>query len=167
VSGESRAAYLSAQLKSEADKTRRHLERLPDSAWSWKPHEKSSSLGQLASHLVDCLNFAKSVFTEDRSNIDLATWRPSRAESRDALLAAYDAAVEEALTAMATHPDRDARGTWEMAVNGTVRISRDRESAFADMTLHHLIHHRGQLTVYLRLLDVPVASTYGPTADER
>ncbi len=161
-----RAALLSAQLRSEAEKTRRHLERLPDEHWSWKPHEKSSSLGQLASHLVDCLHFARSVFSEDRSNIDLSTWRPFRAASREALLAAYDEAVSQALMAMASHADQEAHGTWEMAVNGTVRMRRDRESAFADMTLHHLIHHRGQLTVYLRLLDVPVASTYGPTADE-
>lgn len=166
MSNTTRAAYLSVQLRSEAEKTRRHLERLPDDRWSWKPHEKSSSLGQLASHLVDCLHFARSVFSEDRSNIDLATWHPFRAASRDTLLSAYDDAVTQALTAMAKHVDQDAHGTWEMAVNGTVRIRRDRESAFADMTLHHLIHHRGQLTVYLRLLDVPVASTYGPTADE-
>lgn len=166
MSHTTRAAFLAAQLGSEAEKTRRHLERLPDDRWSWKPHEKSSSLGQLASHLVDCLHFAHLVFSEDRSNIELSTWRPFRAASRDALLAAYDGAVSQALEAMATHVDQDARGTWEMAVNGTVRIRRDRESAFVDMTLHHLIHHRGQLTVYLRLLDVPVASTYGPTADE-
>ncbi len=139
MSHTTRVAFLSAQLHSEAQKTRRHLERLPDEHWSWKPHEKSSSLGQLASHLVDCLHFARSVFSEDRSNIDLSTWRPFRAASREALLSAYDEAVTQALTAMATHVDQDAQGTWEMAVNGTVRIRRDRESALSSSRAAHRV----------------------------
>lgn len=82
-------------------------------------------------------------------------------------MSVFDAAVGAARAAMAAHTDRTARGAWAMAVDGTVRIRRDRASAFADLTVRHLIHHRGPLSVYLRLLDVPVPPTDGPTADER
>lgn len=160
------ADRLADTLRREAATTRRHLERLPDEHFAWKPHPRSSSLGQLGSHFVDCVQFAYDVFHDDVTSIDLATWRPCRADNRADLLSKFDAALAGALDAMASHPDREARGTWQMAVNGEVRISTDREAAFRNMTLHHLMHHRGQLTVYLRLLDVPVASTYGPTADE-
>ncbi|MBL0938941.1 MAG: DinB family protein [Gemmatimonadaceae bacterium] len=163
----SRVDRLASILRTEAATTRRHLERVPDEQFGWRPHAKSSALGQLSAHFIDCLNFAHAIFREDVTAIDMATWRPTKVASLAELLAMFDGALETALTAMATHPDRDASGTWQMSVNGMVRISRDREAAFNDMTLHHLIHHRGQLTVYLRLLDVPVAPTYGPTADER
>jgi uncharacterized damage-inducible protein DinB len=155
------------QLRHEASVTERHLARLPMAHWDWRPHPRSSTLAHLASHLVDCVRFATSIFREDRTEVTLATWRPYRAPSAEALRRDFAQAVEEACAAMSAHPDRDATGTWEMAVDGVVRIRRDREAAFVDMTLHHLIHHRGQLSVYLRLLEIAVPPTYGPTADER
>jgi uncharacterized damage-inducible protein DinB len=163
----SRTERLARQLQAEANITDRHLARIPAEQWTWRPHPRSSTMAQLASHLVDCVRFATSIFREDRTDVQLAHWRPYRADGPDAVRHDFADAVEEACAAMRSHPDCEATEPWEMAVDGIVRIRRDRESAFADMTLHHLVHHRAQLSVYLRLLDVPVPPTYGPTADER
>lgn len=83
------------------------------------------------------------------------------------MLAGLDAQVEAAREAMARSEDQDADRPWQMRLQGKTLFGKDRESAFRDLSLSHLVHHRGQLTVYLRLLDVPLVGTYGPTADQR
>lgn len=151
----------------EARTTRRHLERLPDERFDWRPHPKSFTGGELAGHLVECLRWAERVFVADAFDFSPATYERVRANTVAEVLAAFDAAVEAALQAMANTADRDAEQRWRMSRDGVVFFERDREAAFRDLSLNHLIHHRGQFTVYLRLLDVPLVGTYGPTADER
>ena len=145
---------------------RRHLERLPPDQLAWRPHPKSSTAGRLASHLVDCLRWVEPVFAADELDLDRNPYRPFSASSVEALLAGFDAEVATAKRAMASAADLEATQPWRLRMNGKVWFEKPRELVFRDMTLSHLIHHRGQLSVYLRLLEVPVPGSYGPTADD-
>jgi uncharacterized damage-inducible protein DinB len=162
-----RVETLLAEFQHEVRTARRHLERLPDHRFEWRPHPKSSSAGGLASHLVDCVRFAAPIFSAEELRIDLSGYAPFRATAGAELIEAFDAEVADAVHALAHASDTDASGPWRMLIDGAVRFVKPREAAFRDMALSHLIHHRGQLSVYLRLLDIPVPGSYGPTADER
>jgi uncharacterized damage-inducible protein DinB len=106
------------------------------------------------------------IFTADTFNVDTRTFKEFEAASAAELLAEFDREVSEATLAMASALDTSAAGSWRLTINGKTRFEKPREAVFRDMTLSHLVHHRGQLSVYLRLLDVPVPGSYGPTADE-
>ena len=162
----SRADALTAEFAREAAATRRHLERLPQEHLGWRPHAKSFTAGQLGGHITECVRWAEQVFASDALDMDPSTYEVIRADSVASLLDVFDAAVERTIRAMEETSDRDAAQPWRMSMNGAVLFEKDREAAFRDLSLSHLIHHRGQLTVYLRLLDVPLVGTYGPTADE-
>lgn len=162
---------LLAEFSREASVTRRHLARIPDHRLDWRPHPKSYSAGELASHLLECVRWAGVIFGADEYDFDPAAYRPHRAATIAGLLDDFDrevAAGETALRAASTAASRSAADEpWRMKVRGRIRLERSRADALRDFTLSHQIHHRGQLTVYLRLLDVPVPGSYGPTADER
>ncbi|MFL5539541.1 MAG: DinB family protein [Longimicrobiaceae bacterium] len=153
-------------LEGELKTTRRLLERVPDEHWDWKPHEKSMSLGRLAGHLAE-LTFLGTIVVQ-REVFDVATDRPQTAPpaNREEVLAAFDqgsAQLVEAVNGAAA----DAWGqTWTLKASGQTFISMPKAAALRLMGISHPIHHRGQLSVYLRLLGVPVPSIYGPTADE-
>jgi uncharacterized damage-inducible protein DinB len=154
-----------SDLEAELATTRRVLERVPDEHWDWKPHEKSMTLGRLAGHLAELPYLAVSVMQEDV--FDVATrQRPPSPASREEVLRAFDQGVA-ALAAAVDAAPADAWGqTWTLQAAGKVFISMPRAAALRSMGISHPIHHRGQLTVYLRLLDVPVPRVYGPSADE-
>ena len=158
---------LLAEFEHEARTTRKHLERLPDDRFDWRPHPKSFTGGQLASHLVDCIRWTGPIFSADELVMDPSTYRPFCATSNAALLDEFDSDVAQAKQAIAVASDPGATQPWRLLINGRVWFEKPREAVFRDMTLSHLVHHRGQLSVYLRLLDVPVPGSYGPTADER
>lgn len=155
------------ELSHEAATTRKHLARLPEARLAWRPHPRSSSAGQLASHLIDCIRWVQPTFSADELDFNPATHQPFEVTSVAAMLAAFDREVEGATQAMARSTDLDARQPWRLRMRGKVWFEKPREAVFRDMTLSHLIHHRGQLSVYLRLLEVPVPGSYGPTADDR
>ena len=161
-----RINVLIAELEHEARTTRRHLERLKDDQFDWRPHAKSYTAGQLASHLVDCLWWTTPIFAVEELDLDREAYRPVSAASSVELLARFDEEANKAKSAMNATLDRAATGLWKLKMGGKVWFEKPREAAFRDMTFNHLIHHRGQFTVYLRLLDVPVPGTYGPTADD-
>lgn len=161
-----RLQSLRDDLRGEIAITRRHLERIPAEHFDWKPHAKSNSLGRQAAHLVECILWVPSIFGRGVHDGDSIGFPRIRATDPADLLRQFDQAAEEALSAM-DNADPDSLDTvWSMTMGGRTITSRPREAAFRNMAVNHLIHHRGQLTVYLRLLDVPLASTYGPTADE-
>ena len=162
-----RIETLLAELEHEARTTRKHLERLPEDRFDWRPHPKSSTAGQLASHLVECIRWTGPIFNADELDMNPSTYRPFSATSSSALLDAFDDEVTQASQAIAGAADREATQPWRLKMHGKVWFEKPREAVFRDMTLSHLVHHRGQLSVYLRLLDVPVPGAYGPTADER
>jgi uncharacterized damage-inducible protein DinB len=158
---------LIAEFNQETQTTRRHLERLPDDQLDWRPHAKSFTARDLGSHIVECVRWTESIFRDAVFDFNPATFKSYRASSVADLLDAFDGRVAEGARAMAAVGDHDLDTLWHLKVMGRVRVEKSKAAAFKDFTLHHLIHHRGQLSVYLRLLDVAVPGSYGPTADER
>lgn len=152
------------QFDREMSTTRTVLERIPDEHLGWKPHAKSYSLGELASHIAGLPTWA----TETLSGpmFDIGNGRSSVVLSaRSAVLETFDANVSAARSALASSTDVGLMAVWTLTRNGTPIFSMPKEAVLRSFVLSHLIHHRGQLSVYLRLLDVPVPSIYGPSAD--
>lgn len=149
----------------EMTTTRKVLERVPDESLGWKPHVKSFSLGELATHVAGLPTWtAKTLHT---SEIDVGTDRrlvalPSKAD----VLAAFDASTAAARAALIDRSDAELMAVWTLKLSGKTLFSMPKAVVLRSFVLSHLIHHRGQLSVYLRLLDVPVPSIYGPSADE-
>ena len=158
---------LIAQYNQETRTSRRMLERIPADRFEWRPHPKSFTAGGLGSHIVDCVNWLDPIFTLDELDVDPSTFREYRAASLDALLATFDEKVTSGKGILAGLDESTLKAPWRLKLLGKVRLERPKAEAFRDFTLSHMIHHRGQLSVYLRLLEVPVPGAYGPTADER
>lgn len=155
----------------EMGTTRRLLERVPETDFAWKPHEKSMSLGQLAGHLANIPTWCTAVL--DESFFDLATLgphgndaRPTQPASRDALLKEFDTKVAVARGNLAHRTDAELLSPWTLKNGGHEMFTLPRISAIRSFVMNHSIHHRGQLSVYLRLRNVPLPRIYGPTADE-
>ncbi len=148
----------------EMKTTRRLLERVPADKGQWKPHPKSFALGHLA-QLVSWMPgwVTKAARGED---IDLAHAGGYSYEKTETLLTGFDRNVREAREALSRVSDADLEKPWSLKMGDRVLFSLPR-SAVIRQNINHLIHHRGQLTVYLRLVDVPIPSIYGPTADEK
>jgi uncharacterized damage-inducible protein DinB len=158
---------LLAEFSHETTTTRKHLERLPAERFVWRPHAKSFTAGQLASHIVDCVQWVDRIFAADEFDFNPRTYKPFDATSPAMLLETFDADVAKARQAMECARDTAATQPWRLNIGGKVWFEKPRETVFRDMTLSHLVHHRGQFSVYLRLLDVPVPGSYGPTADDQ
>jgi uncharacterized damage-inducible protein DinB len=151
-------------LEQEAKTTRGVLERLPADKFSWRPHPKSMSLGQLGLHVAQTPGTVAKLAASDQT--EPPKFEQPEAESRAALLAAHDASVADAKAALAGWDDAAMMATWSMKVAGKPVMAMPRVGLIRAIMLNHWYHHRGQLQVYLRLLDQPVPSVYGPTADE-
>jgi uncharacterized damage-inducible protein DinB len=159
------ADLLVAELEREAVGTRKALERVPEGRDDWKPHEKSMPLGYLASLIATMPNWVVSIVTQDE--LDIASGeKPDFRTNRD-LLDAFDQAMVRAKEALSSATDEHLMTPWRLLVQGKEVAKDSRYVMIRDSALNHLAHHRGQLTVYLRLNDVPVPSLYGPTADEK
>ncbi|MGD9906644.1 MAG: DinB family protein [Dehalococcoidia bacterium] len=160
-------AHLADEFDREAASTRRLLARLPDRHFAWRPHPKSFTAGELAAHTVDCLAWVAPVLTRSEYNVDPATFRPFTAATSMALVAGLDATADAGRRAIAAAAPADLEAPWRFLVRGRVKWERPRAVVLRDFTFSHLAHHRGQFSVYLRLLDLPVPGVYGPSADDR
>ncbi|HEV7669075.1 MAG TPA: DinB family protein [Thermoanaerobaculia bacterium] len=157
----------SAQLEREAVITRRALERVPEGQADWKPHEKSMPLGYLSILVGTMPGWVAMMITQDELDLNPpgGAKRPAAPNTNQELLAALEDSVAKAREALSGTNDEHLLTPWKLLVAGKVVMEQPRYVAITD-TFTHLAHHRGQLTVYLRLNDVPVPSIYGPTADD-
>lgn len=157
------ADTLLPEFDEEMASTRRVLERVPDDDPDWKPHPKSFSVAHLAQLLAWMPGWIAQTLTS--TELDLASGGGYSVESTKTLLRMFDENVREAREAIAAADDVDFDVPWSLKMKGEVLFTLPR-GAVVRQHISHLSHHRGQMTVYLRMLDVPVPSVYGPTADE-
>ena len=153
----------------EMANTRRTLERVPDDKFSWKPHEKSMSLGGLATHLSNIPSWTRNTFEQDELDVAPPGQPPLRmpeANSRAEVLENFDKNVASARAALEGATDENWQGKWSLLHGGKAIFTLPRIAVMRGFIMSHSIHHRAQLGVYLRLLDIPVPSIYGPSADE-
>ncbi len=158
------AATLVQELQMEAVTTRRVLERVPDAQLGWAPHPRSRTLGQLAMHIATTpVGVATLASTNPAEVPGFGDVTPT---STAEVLATLDAAVAETTRLLGAMSDEALAETWRMHSNGAEIMAMPRIVFLRNVMLNHWYHHRGQMSVYLRLLEVPVPSIYGPSADE-
>lgn len=150
--------------------TRKSLERVPDDKFDWKPHAKSMSLRQLTTHLA--LFPSWMIDTLEKTEFDYAPvggepYKPPAVNSAKDLLEIFDRDVPKAREALKAASDAQLMATWSLLAGGKTIFAMPRIAVLRGMVMNHLIHHRAQLGVYLRLNDVPVPALYGPSADEQ
>lgn len=157
---------LAAELQQEAKTTRRILERVPEGSFDWKPHERSMSLGRLAGHVAELPSLIVPALTQDELNFAAAGFQPFVPTSAAELLEQFDRNVNTAVELLSGQTDEKMGESWRLGSGEQTFFTGPRAAAVRVLALNHVVHHRGQLSVYLRLLDVPVPSIYGPSADE-
>jgi uncharacterized damage-inducible protein DinB len=154
------------EFEQEAATTRRVLERVPSDKLGWKPHAKSMSLGTLAMHIATGPGMLTGWATQD--SLTFSGESEPDARSTADILAAHDASAAEAKSNISSIGDANLGKMWEFKTpDGKTVMTMPKAALLRMLALNHIYHHRGQLSVYLRLLDVPVPSIYGPSADER
>jgi uncharacterized damage-inducible protein DinB len=146
--------------------TRKALELFPDDKFDWKPHAKSMTLGRLAAHLAELPAFGMAIIQTDGINFDKGEYKPTVVKNRAELLEAFDKNVAATHEAIAGATDDHLRQPWHLIYKEKKLFEAPRIAALRGMAMNHIIHHRGQFTVYLRLNDVAVPGMYGPSADE-
>jgi len=159
--------FLLPEFDHEMATTRKLLERVPAGKLGWKPHVKSMSLGQLASHLAGVPGWVAATVNEDSYDMKGDRAEPPEGTSPLDILATFDSNVAAARKAIALKTDAELMAPWTLKRNGRDMFTMPKVSLLRSFMLSHSIHHRGQLSVYLRLNDVPLPPVYGPTADER
>jgi uncharacterized damage-inducible protein DinB len=158
-----------AEFDQEMANTRKTLERVPDDKWGWKPHEKSGTLGWLTGHVATLPGWA--AMTLQTEEFDYAPvggpgfQQPKTANQKEAL-AEFDKAAAQSRAALASVSDQEIMKNWTLLGGGKTIFAMPRVAVLRGVVMNHLIHHRAQLGVYFRLLDVPVPGLYGPSADE-
>lgn len=159
------ADTLLPEFDHEMTVTRKFLERVPEGQFDWKPHQKSKTLGELAQHVATIPRLG--TVTLSQSEFDLASSdQAPQAATRAELLARFDAHVRDARAALVGKGDGEMTTPWTLKRGTHVVFSMPRTAVWRSFVMSHLIHHRAQLGVYLRMHDVPLPSVYGPSADE-
>jgi uncharacterized damage-inducible protein DinB len=153
-----------AEIRQEAATTRKVLGRVPEDRFSWKPHEKSMSLGQLAMHIAELPGAIAELLREPVTEVPTVPLTEPKSVAE--LLTTLDRSIEVATERLAAWGDEGLSVVWTLTANGRTLLEMPRAVFVRSVMMNHVYHHRGQLTVYLRMLDVPLPSVYGPTADE-
>ena len=162
----SATAALISEFEQEAATTRRVLERVPSDKLGWKPHDKSMSLGALAMHIATGPGFLMDWAVQD--SVTFTGGSSPEPKSTQEILAAHDAGASKTASNMTSIGDANLGKMWEFKLpDGNVAMKMPKAALIRTLVLNHIYHHRGQLSVYLRLLNVPVPSIYGPSADEQ
>lgn len=153
------------EFEQEMTTTRRALERVPMEKAEWSPHPRSSPLGELANHLAGIPTWVARTIPVQSYELD-GDYTTATADTTEKLLELFDARVREARGVLRSSTAADLTTTWTLIHNGEATFSAPKSAVLRTFVLSHTVHHRAQLGVYLRLLDVPVPATYGPSADE-
>jgi uncharacterized damage-inducible protein DinB len=161
------AEILLQDFDTEMQNTRVTLERIPEDKPNYKPHTKSMACGRLAAHVAGLCHFGTTILTTDSVDMAVDKFPSPVFVSREKLLADFDASAKEARQALAQTTDERMGKNWRLAWGPTVIADAPRSLLYRTMFFNHLIHHRAQLGVYLRLNDIPVPALYGPSADDK
>lgn len=154
------------EFSEEVATTKRVLDRVPVDKLSWKPHERSMSLGQLALHIASVPGGIAKITKPDTFDVSKSDFNPPMPESMNEVHAAFEQSVRDVEQTLTETTEETAQADWHLMVGDKELVSMPRVSVWRSLMLNHWYHHRGQLAVYLRLLDVPVPSIYGPSADQ-
>jgi uncharacterized damage-inducible protein DinB len=157
------------EFDSEVANTRKTLERIPEDKFDWKPHEKSMPLGRLAGHLAELTAWAVAVVKQDTFDFQppgAPRTQPMNPKSRQEVLDAFEKGAKDARAAIAESSDEHLMKNWSLLSGGKTIFSMPRTVVLRNFVMNHVIHHRAQMGVYLRLNNIAVPSIYGPSADE-
>ena len=154
------------ELKHEATNTRKILESVPAEHLGWKPHPKSMTLGRLASHVAELSDWL--TYTINADELDLASldYTPTELTDTQTLFKIFDESLARGTAALQNASDETLMSNWTLRTGDHVMFTLPKIVVVRNMVLNHIVHHRGQLSVFLRLLDVPVPGMYGPSYDE-
>jgi uncharacterized damage-inducible protein DinB len=156
---------LQTELDDEAAKTRALLERVPSGRNDFAPHPKSMKLGRLAPHVAELAGFGLTVLTEPSLDFSQRTYQPLQLESAAQVVRVFDEGIAKVRSALERMPDAAWSEPWKLSYQGRTLFEGTRFLAYREMFVNHVVHHRAQLGVYLRMNDVPLPGTYGPSAD--
>jgi len=157
-----------AELKHEASLTKKMLEKVPLDKKDWKPHEKSMTIGRLATHIAEINHWASDIIhISDFDFMKDFKFKLHTATSTEELLQIFQTHLDKAISDLSEMKDDDFNKIWTVRRGEQVMFQTSKKVAIRGWAISHMIHHRGQLSVFLRLLDVPVPGMYGPSADEK
>jgi uncharacterized damage-inducible protein DinB len=160
------AESMVAEIGHEAATTRRLLERLPEQHFGWKPHEKSMTLGRLAGHIAEIPGWISTIVEKDEFDVATSGHTPAVHKTRAEVIQLFDTNIAKIAEVLKRQTDQRMMAPWRLKKAGQLIFELPRAGMIRAMGMNHVVHHRGQLSVYLRLKDVPLPSIYGPTADE-
>lgn len=160
------AQGLIKELQLEASKNKAMLERIPGDKLSWKPHEKSMTIGRLGMHIAELPRWFGRCLSNPEYDMGAAPYNPNIPKTHGDIMAEFDRQLNDAIKILESSQDTKFGESWKFRRGDKVIYEMPRSEVIRRQ-LNHIIHHRGQLSVFLRLLDVPVPGTYGPSADER
>jgi uncharacterized damage-inducible protein DinB len=158
---------LLAELKHEAANTRKMIERVPTEKLEWRPHAKSMTIGRLATHIAELPVWFERILTIDEFDFAKAVFGRDTKENTEMILRLFDERLGEAVSILEHTDDETLNGQWNARRNEQLILQLPKKVALRNFAYNHLYHHRGQLSVYLRLLDIGVPGMYGPSADEK
>jgi uncharacterized damage-inducible protein DinB len=160
------AAAFIGELQQEAATTRKCLERIPADKFDYKPHEKSMTMGKLAVHVAEMAGWAIETVTKTELDFAAMDYKPFEPKTTEELVGYLDKIVADATEALKNTSDEALMENWTLRNGETVYFTMPRVQVLRGMVFNHIVHHRGQLSVYMRLNDIPVPALYGPSADE-
>jgi len=160
------ASAFIAELQQEAATARKCIERVPAEKFDWKPHEKSMTFGRLAGHIAEMFGWTPSTLEHPELDFSKFDYTPVDHKTTEDLVEFLDNNVAEAIESLKNTPDEKFMDDWTMRNGEQVYFTMPKIAVMRGFVMNHIVHHRGQLTVYLRLNDIPVPSIYGPSADE-
>ena len=160
-------AALIGELKQESVNTRKMLERVPTDKLDWQPHEKSMKLERLATHIAELPIWFERIINANDFDFATAVFKREPKESSEEIVKLFDERLASAIKALESASDENLNDTWTFRRGEQIVFQLPKKVALRSMGFNHIYHHRGQLSVYLRLLDIPVPGMYGPSADEK